>query len=189
MSSRTVLESQQSAIAPTAGRVLAGSWKLDAGRAITLNPRERSVLEISQGRVWLAVGARPGQADQGTQDMVLVRGQSLVIEPGQQVVMESWYLRGGAPSAVAFCWDSVPATRPAADPALDWELGVAQPLRDLVCALGQGGRAVGSAVAATLGASGRLVAGLVRLALHRVGRVINHFTLAKTCSAVQCKAP
>lgn len=97
MSSRTVLESQQSAIAPAAGRVLAGSWKLDAGRAITLNPRERSVLEISQGRVWLAVGARPGHTDQGAQDMVLVRGQSLVIEPGQQVVMESWYLRGAPP--------------------------------------------------------------------------------------------
>ena len=118
---------------------LAGCWKLDAGRAITLNPRERSVLEISQGRVWLAVGARPGQADQGTQDMVLVRGQSLVIEPGQQVVMESWYLRGGAPGAVAFCWDSVPATSPAADPALDWELGVAQPLRDWSARLARAG--------------------------------------------------
>ncbi|MES2611219.1 MAG: DUF2917 domain-containing protein [Pseudomonadota bacterium] len=168
MSSRTVLESQQSAIAPAAGRVLAGSWKLDAGRVITLNPRERSVLEISQGRVWLSVGARPGQADQATEDIVLVRGQSLVIESGQQVVMESWYLRGGAPSAVAFCWDSAPATRLVADSALDWELGVAQPLRELVCALGQGGRAVSAAVAATLGASGRLAAGLVRFALHRI---------------------
>jgi len=90
MSSRTVLESQQSAIASTAGRVLAGSWKLDAGRAITLNPRERSVLEISQGRVWLSVGARPGQPDQATEDIVLLQGQTLVIEPGQRVVMESW---------------------------------------------------------------------------------------------------
>lgn len=167
MSSRTVLESQQSANASTAGCVLAGSWKLDAGRAITLNPRERSVLEISQGRVWLSVGARPGQPDQATEDIVLLQGQTLVIEPGQRVVMESWYLRGGAPSAVAFCWDSAPVAA-LADAAADWELGVAQPLRDLVCALGQGGRAVGAAVAATLGASGRLVAGLVRFALHRI---------------------
>lgn len=167
MPSRTVLESQQSAIASTAGRVLAGSWKLDAGRAITLNPRERSVLEISQGRVWLSVGARRGQPDQATEDIVLLQGQTLVIEPGQQVVMESWYLRGGSPSAVAFCWDSAPVAA-LADAAVDWELGVAQPLRDLVCALGQGGRAVGAAVAATLGASGRLTAGLVRFALHRI---------------------
>ena len=168
MSSRTVLESQQSAIAPTAGRVLAGSWKLDAGRAITLNPRERSVLEIAQGRVWLSVGARPGQSDQATEDIVLLQGQELVIEAGQRVVMESWYLRGGAPSAVAFCWDRAPVATLVADAAVDWELGVAQPLRDLVCALGQGGRVVGAAVAATLGASGRLVAGLVRFALHRI---------------------
>lgn len=168
MSSRTVLESQQSAIAPVAGRVLAGSWKLDAGRAITLNPRERSVLEISQGRVWLSVSARPGQQDQATEDIVLVRGQTLVIEPGQRVVMESWYLRGGAPNAVAFCWDTAPAAALVADPAVDWERGVAQPLRELVCALGQGGRAMGAALAATLGASGRLAAGLVRFALHRI---------------------
>lgn len=168
MSSRTVLESQQSAIASTAGRVLAGSWKLDAGRAITLNPRERSVLEISQGRVWLSVGARPGQPDQATEDIVLAQGQALVIEAGQQVVMESWYLRGGAPTAVAFCWDAVPAAAVVSDPALDWERGVAQPLRELVCALGQGGRAVAVAVAATLGASGRLAAGLLRFALHRI---------------------
>ncbi len=168
MSSRTVLESQQSAIVPTAGRVLAGSWKLDAGRAITLNPRERSVLEISQGRVWLSLGPRPGQQNQATEDMVLVRGQTLVIEPGQQVVMESWYLRGGAPSAVAFCWDYAPAATLLADPAVDWERGVVQPLRELVCALGQGGRAVGAALAATLGASGRLAAGLLRFALHRI---------------------
>lgn len=168
MSSRTVLESQQSAIAPAAGRVLAGNWKLDAGRAITLHPRERSVLEISQGRVWLSVGAKPGQPERGTEDIVLVRGQTLVIEPGQQVVMESWYLHGGAPGAVAFCWDAAPVAALVADPAVDWELGVAQPLRDLVCALGQGGRAVGAAVAATLGASGRLAAGLVRFALHRI---------------------
>lgn len=168
MLSRTVLESQQSAIAATAGRVLAGSWKLDAGRAITLNPRERSVLEISQGRVWLSVGARPGHAGDATEDVVLAQGQALVIEAGQQVVMESWYLRGGAPSAVAFCWDVVPPVALAADPAGDWELGVAQPLRDLGCALGQGGRAVAAAVAATLGASGRLAAGLLRFALHRI---------------------
>lgn len=168
MSSRTVLESQQSAIAPAAGRVLAGSWKLDAGRAITLNPRERSVLEISQGRVWLSVGARPGHPSEAAQDLVLVHGQTLVIERGQQVVMESWYLRGGAPSAVAFCWDTAPVAALAVDAAVDWELGVAQPLRDLVCALGQGGRAVGAAVAATLGASGRLAAGLLRFALHRI---------------------
>lgn len=168
MLSRTVLESQQSAIASAAGRVLAGSWKLDAGRAITLNPRERSVLEISQGRVWLSVGARPGQPEQATEDVVLLQGQTLVIEPGQQVVMESWFLRGGAPSAVAFCWDIAPVASLEADPALDWELGVAQPLRDLVCALGQGGRAVVAAVAKTLGASGRLAAGLARFALHRI---------------------
>jgi hypothetical protein len=168
MLSRPVLESQQSAMAPVAGRVLAGSWKLEAGRAITLNPRERSVLEISQGRVWLSVGAAPGQPGQVTEDIVLDRGQTLAIEPGQQVVMESWYLRGGAPKAVAFRWDVAPAATVLADPAMDWECGVAQPLRDLVCALGQGGRAVGTAVAAALAASGRLGAGLARFALHRI---------------------
>ncbi|NUN59827.1 MAG: hypothetical protein HUU13_01740, partial [Burkholderiaceae bacterium] len=39
--------------APTPGRALAGHWKLPAGRVLSLYPRERSVLEITLGRVWL----------------------------------------------------------------------------------------------------------------------------------------
>ena len=43
-----------------------------------------------------------------------------------------------------------------------------QPLRDLVQALAQGGRAVGLAGAQALGAGGRLVLGIARFALIRI---------------------
>jgi len=94
----------------------------------------------------------------------------LTIAPGQHVVMEAWNPRGHA-EAVAFRWDSVvaPATeQPASLAARDWECGVVQPLRDLVQALGQGGRALGAALADVTGAGGRFAAGLARFALHRI---------------------
>ena len=78
---------------------------------------------------------------------------------------------GGSAEAVAFRWDALPAsalTRPASQAARDWECGVVQPLRDLGQALGQGGRALGTALAGVAGAGGRFAAGLARFALLRI---------------------
>ena len=183
MSPRTVLESQQSVHADLAGRSAAGCWKLAAGRALSLHPRQRSVLEIAQGRVWLTVSPAPpwlplrGAAAGG--DQVLQAGERLIIEAGQHVVMEAWSLSGESPhaDAVAFRWDHAPAAawatslagpRAKTSAAKDWECGVVQPLRDLAHALGHGGRAVGTALADMATAGGRLAAGLARFALHRI---------------------
>ena len=72
--------------------------------------------------------------------------------------------------AVEVRWEGVtaPATlRAASADARDWEHGVAQPLRDLGRALGQLGRALGTAVAEVVHAGGRCAAGLARFALYR----------------------
>ena len=164
MSARNVLESQQSVQAAVAGRTAAGCWKLAPGRALSLHPRERSVLAIAQGRVWLTLsGASPA-------DHVLQAGDRIAIAAGQHVVMEAWSGSGCAES-VAFRWDVLAApalAQPASQAARDWECGVVQPLRDLGQALGQGGRALGTALAGVAGAGGRFAAGLARFVLLRI---------------------
>lgn len=170
MSPRNVLESQQSVHAALAGRRAAGCWKLATGRALSLRPHTHGVLQIAQGQVWLTLSGSLADLPGAAADHVLRAGEQLTIAPGQHVVMEAWNPRGNA-EAVAFRWDSVvaPATaQPTSLAARDWECGVAQPLRDLVQALGQGGRALGAALADVTGAGGRFAAGLARFALHRI---------------------
>ena len=142
------------------GRTLAGHWKLQAGRALSLYPRERGVLEITLGRVWLTVPDGEG----ASADHVLAAGERLVVEPGSHVVIEPWACTGWP--AAAFHWDvaqapQAPQACAAAAPA-DWERGVAQPLRELAQALAGAGRA-----------SVRVLAGLwgwVGLPAHAGGR-------------------
>ena len=186
MSARNVLESQQSVQAAVAGRSAAGCWKLTPGRALSLHPRERSVLEIAQGRVWLTLSGtlpRRQPADMpadlpadwvfGVADHLLQAGDRLDIAAGQHVVMEAWTPAGSPGEDVAFHWHGAPAPVPAQAqralrPGAEWECGVVQPLRDLVQALAQGGRAVGLAGAQALGAGVRLVLGIARFALIRI---------------------
>ena len=182
MSARNVLESQQSVQAAVAGRSAAGCWKLTPGRALSLHPRERSVLEIAQGRVWLTLSGTlprsqpagmPTDLALGVADHLLQAGDRLDIAAGQHVVMEAWTPAGSPGEDVAFHWLGAPAPVPAQAqralrPGAEWECGVVQPLRDLVQALAQGGRAVGLAGAQALGAGGRLVLGIARFALIRI---------------------
>ena len=172
MSHRPVLESQQSVTASSAGRSAAGSWTLGAGRALSLHPAASGVLAIACGRAWVTAQG-PGAGCPGTGvDHVLRAGDELAIAPGQHVVLEAWSPPGRAADAVAFRWDVPPASLPATcvtrTAACDWECGVVQPLRDLLRALGLGGRAVGSAALDVAGAGGRLAAGAVRFALYRI---------------------
>ena len=181
MTARNVLESQQSAHAvhaAVAGRSAAGCWKLTPGRALSLHPRQHSVLEIAQGRVWVTVSASPSASEPGRDaDQVLQAGDRLNVAAGQHLVMEAWSLPGREPAqSVAFCWEDAAAlatatvaTRQlAARAAPEWECGVVQPLRDLLQALAQGGRAVATAARLVLHASGRLVWGATRFALFRI---------------------
>ena len=178
MTARNVLESQQSAHAvhaAVAGRPAAGCWKLTPGRALSLHPRQHSVLEIAQGRVWVTVsGSLSAGAPSRDADQVLQAGDRLSVAAGQHLVMEAWSLPGGAPAeGAAFCWEgaavaaaaTVATRQPAARATPEWECGVVQPLRDLLQALAQGGRAVATAARLVLHASGRLVWGATRFAL------------------------
>jgi len=167
---RNVLESQQFEPASVASRTAAGCWKLATGRALSLRPRTHGVLQIAQGQVWLTVSGSLADRPGVPEDHVLRAGKQLVIAPGQHVVMEAWDSSGAA-EAVAFRWDRVamaPTAQPRGLTACDWECGVVQPLRELVRALGQGGRAVGAALVDVVGAGGRFAVGLARFALHRI---------------------
>lgn len=184
MSPSTVLPSQPAEPGARAdGLATAGSWKVAPGRAISLRPRQRGVLEIAQGRAWVTIRSHrrwPGRGRDAGSDWVLQPGDRLVIEPGQHAVVEAW---GGAPQgaleaaeAMAFRWDIAPATsvwasaasHRCADAAVEWRDAVVQPLHDLGQALAQGGRAVGRAVADAAAASGRLLWGMGRFVVHRV---------------------
>lgn len=167
MSPRNVLESQQSVHAELAGRTAAGCWKLASRQALSLRPQEHSVLEIAQGRAWVTLSGTAAHGVPMTPvDHMLQPGDRLAVLAGQHLVMEAWS-HPHSDGAVAFRWDAapVPAGAPAASRAeCDWECGVVLPLRDLLRALGQGGRAAVGVV----GAAGRFVAGLSRFALHRM---------------------
>lgn len=171
MSARNVLESQQSVQAAVAGRPAAGCWKLTPGRALSLHPRERSLLEIAQGRVWLTLaGASPADLPGAVADHVLQAGDRLAVAPGQHVVMEAWSPAGAPAEGVAFHWtaEATASGRRTLRPGTEWECGVVLPLRDLLQALAQGGRAVGLAGTQVLSAGGRLAFGIARFALFRI---------------------
>lgn len=127
MSSSSLLPSS---LASVRGRAQAGHWKLPAGRALSLYPRERCVLEITLGRVWVTAPDVHG----ASVDQVLVAGERLVVGPGSHVVIEPWGCTGWP--AAAFRWDGVPSAVRA-----DWEHAVAQPARELAQALSRAGRA------------------------------------------------
>lgn len=178
MSARNVLESQQSVHATAAGRRAAGCWKLATGQALSLHPNSHGVLQIAQGQAWVTLRGALADLPGAAVDHVLQPGEQLIVAPGQHVVMEAWNPRGNA-EAVAFRWDSVvvPATaQPASQAARDWECGVVQPLRDLGQALGQGGRALGTALAGVVGAGGRFAVGLARFALLRIAAPLQRRT-------------
>lgn len=164
MTSQNVLELQQ----PTPGATLPGCWKLDAGRAVTLQPREAGVLRVAHGRMWATLqGPHRGRGnDLG--DHFLSPGQQLALQPGQRLVIESWDPAGPAPAW--FSWD------PAADPmgvmagrrsplrqGRRWQAAVVQPLGDLGVALGMAARAAGRLVLGLAGLAGYLVAGRSRV--------------------------
>lgn len=106
------------------------SWRLDAGRAVTLRPREAGVLCVARGQVWATLqGPHRGRGnDLG--DRFLVPGESLTLRAGQPVVLESW--EGAGPAPAWFSWDPQAASTRGPRPAAHgWSVAVAQALGDL----------------------------------------------------------
>ena len=163
MASQTLSQTQQS----TAASVLPGTWKLAAGRAITLEPREAGVVKVAYGQIWATYDGPHSGPRNDLGDHVVGVGEQLRLRPGQRMVIEAW--NGQSPAY--FSWDPLPVAVPAP------RLGrLVQPLADLRLALVFGA-----------GAAGRLVAGLAGLAWDLVaGR--GRETLADCARNAQARA-
>ena len=136
--------SQTQASSP--GTALPGTWKLAAGRAITLQPHEAGILRMAHGRMWVTYDGPHGGPLNDLGDHVVGAGESLMLQAGQRLVVEAW----SAKAPAYFTWDPLPAPAPSATPRL---ARVVQPLADLRLAL-----------LLAAGAAGRLVTGLAGLA-------------------------
>ncbi len=148
MASQTLSKTQQSASSPA----LPGTWKLAAGRAITLEPREAGTLKVAHGQLWATYdGPHTGPLnDLG--DHVIGVGQQLRLRPGQRLVIEA--SNGRAPAY--FSWDPLPQIALRGAPRL---ARLVQPLTDLRLALGLVVGALGRLGASVVGLAWDLVAG------------------------------
>jgi hypothetical protein len=112
---------------------LPGTWKLVAGRAITLEPRNAGMLKVAHGRLWLTLeGPHHGRLNESG-DHILAVGEQIRLQPGQRVVLEAW----NEGKASYFSWDPVLAAQPARTRSAD----LLQPLADLRLAFVFGGHA------------------------------------------------
>ena len=137
-----------------------GYWKLSAGRALTLQPREWGRLCVAQGRIWLTVDD-PWRERVGLWgDHMVSAGESVVLPPGATVVVESWERAGGLP--VHFNW--VPQPSPA---HTRWQREVRRPLHDLARSLHAASLALGRLLGGLAAYGEFLVAGR--------GRVLSRF--------------
>lgn len=143
MRSQTLTPTQDSTLR------LPGTWKLGAGRAITLRPTEGGTVRVAHGRVWATYDGPHGRGPDDSGDRVVGSGGALQVQPGQRIVMEAW----GVDDAAYFSWE--PAAVPQAAEAVRLT-AVTQPLADLRLALVFG-----------TGALARLLAGALRLAVSR----------------------
>jgi Protein of unknown function (DUF2917) len=148
MDFQTLIQTHQSLSAAA----LPGTWKLAAGRAITLRPREAGILRVAHGQMWATWdGPHEGPLnDLG--DHVIATGGQLRVRAGQRLVVEA--LNGQSPAY--FSWDPLPA--PVRIGALSLAR-VVQPLDDLRVALALGAGAAGRLVAGLAGLAGDLLAG------------------------------
>ena len=145
MAARTLTRAHQSQVA------LAGTWKLAAGRAVTLQPRESGTVRVAHGSVWATSDGPHGGALNDSGDRFLHAGGTLALQRGQRLVIEA-VDRG---QSAYFSWEPAPelATERVQVAAL------VQPVQDLRAAVLLG-----------VDAAGRLLWALARLAFAWPGR-------------------
>ena len=145
MTFQTFTQTQQSSAAPA----LPGTWKLAAGRAITLEPREPGVLKVAHGQLWATYDGPHGGALNESGDHFVGVGGQLRLYAGQRLVVEAW--NDSAPAY--FSWDPLPEPVRAAR-----MVRLVQPLADLRLALALGAGALGRLLAGVAGLAADLVA-------------------------------
>lgn len=91
------LHQSRSVAAPAPAFGITGSWKLLAGRAITLRPREPGQLRATHGGIWLTGGSVSG-------DHFIGHGQGFALRAGEEVVIEPWNPGQRAASSY-FSWE------------------------------------------------------------------------------------
>ncbi len=147
MASQTLSQTQQSLSA-----TLPGTWKLAAGRALTLRPREQGVLRVAHGQMWATFDGPHAGPLNAQGDHVLGAGGELRVRAGQRLVLEAWNARTPA----YFSWDPLPVAVPVAAARM---ARVLQPLADLRIALLFGAGALGRLAAGVVSVAWELVAG------------------------------
>jgi hypothetical protein len=160
MAAQMLTQTQQS----LSSVALPGTWKLGAGRAITLAPREDAVLRVAHGGLWVTFEGYHGNSPTDSGDHFLTVGQQVTVQAGQRVVLEPMGVTRSAPAY--FNWEPLPAL--VAQPlraTSRWQMAVVQPLADLRLAALMGLGAVGRLVAGVFGLAGDLALGRDRTAL------------------------
>lgn len=118
---------------------LPGTWKLAAGRAITLEPRDAGTLKIAHGRLWVTFeGPHHGRLNESG-DHIMAVGEQMRLQPGQRVVLEPW--NDHCPAY--FSWDPAPVAQAVRRTRMT---DVMQPLADLRLAVVFGGHAIARVV-------------------------------------------
>ena len=137
-------QAQQSATATPSA--LSGTWRLVAGRAITLQPRDEGMFKVAHGQMWVTCDGPHQGARNESGDHFVAAGETVRLRAGQRMVVESWNWQN--PSY--FTWDPLPVRARTAAPRFN---AIVQPLADLRLAIVFGA-----------GAVTRLVAGLGAIA-------------------------
>jgi hypothetical protein len=165
MSTTLALQSTLSAAA------LTECWKLDAGHATTLQPRQPGVFRVARGKIWATMDGPHTGHTMVLGDHILEAGDSLNLQAGQRLVVETWALgdESGQAGAAYFSWE--PQTeavwdgrQEAASAGAQWRGGVVQPGRDLALALRSAATATGRLAMGLVGLGDTLVAGRGRTA-------------------------
>jgi hypothetical protein len=119
----------------SASHALPGTWKLGAGRAVTLQPAEDGSMRVAHGRIWATYDGPHRGAPNDFGDYIVGTGDRLWVRAGQRLVIQSWESAGAA----YFSWDPVVETRPVREFSL---APLLQPLADLRLALAIGTHAL-----------------------------------------------
>jgi len=149
MELQTSPQTQQSSAAN-----LPGTWKLAAGRAITLQPREEGTFKVAHGQMWVTYEGPHRGAPNESGDHFVGAGETIRVRAGEKLVVESSNWQTRTPSY--FSWEPLPARARSTAPRLN---AVVQPLADLRLAIAFGGRALGRLAAGLAGLAWAGVAG------------------------------
>ena len=125
----------------------AGAWRLHPGHAMSLDPKEISVLHVQRGQVWVTLGTPGSPSPQDAGDRFLQAGESLVVLAGARLVMEP-LVPHGATEPVCFDWSEARAPAVSAD---RFGREVLAPMRELAGALGLAGTALARVLRGVLG--------------------------------------